>query len=204
MKKTLVLASLVLASMSFNVWCQEWKPGNRDWVNLPEVKRTKLALYLTPQEALEMKETQGNKVLFLDIRTRAEAMFVGMAGKVDALVPYMELPDMMADWDDKRSTYAVEPNPDFTKDVARRLAEKGLDKNAPIILMCRSGDRSARAADLLQMAGYTKVYSVVEGFEGDQAKEGPKAGQRVVNGWKNAGLAWSYKLDKTKAYFSTR
>ena len=33
------------------------------------------------------------------------------------------------------------------------------------------------------------------------AKEGPKAGQRAVNGWKNAGLPWSYKLDKAKMYF---
>jgi len=49
--------------------------------------------------------------------------------------------------------------------------------------------------------GYTKVYTVVDGFEGDLAKTGPQAGQRVVNGWKNAGLPWSYKLDKSKLYF---
>jgi hypothetical protein len=42
---------------------------------------------------------------------------------------------------------------------------------------------------------------VVDGFEGDMAKDGPKAGQRVLNGWKNAGLPWSYQLDKSKMYF---
>ena len=29
----------------------------------------------------------------------------------------------------------------------------------------------------------------------------PKAGQRIVNGWKNAGLPWTYKLEKSKMYF---
>jgi hypothetical protein len=30
------------------------------------------------------------------------------------------------------------------------------------------------------------------------AKDGPQAGKRVVNGWKNAGLPWSYQLEKEK------
>ena len=45
------------------------------------------------------------------------------------------------------------------------------------------------------------MYSVAEGVEGDTAKDGAKAGQRVVNGWKNANLPWTYKLDKAKMYF---
>jgi hypothetical protein len=28
-----------------------------------------------------------------------------------------------------------------------------------------------------------------------------QAGQRIVNGWKNAGLPWTYKLVKAKMYF---
>ena len=61
--------------------------------------------------------------------------------------------------------------------------------------MCRSGDRSARAINmLLTDRGYTKVYSVVDGYEGDLSK----AGRRDVNGWKNAGLPWTYELDKAK------
>ena len=66
--------------------------------------------------------------------------------------------------------------------------------------IARSGDRSAAAANLLAQAGFKSVYSVVDGYEGDLAKDGPKAGQRVVNGWKNAGLPWTYKLDKAKMY----
>ena len=81
-----------------------------------------------------------------------------------------------------------------------RDISKKLGKDDTIILICRSGDRTAKAADLLSSLGYTKVYSVPEGYEGDLAKEGDKAGQRAVNGWKNEGLPWTYKLDRQKMY----
>ena len=83
----------------------------------------------------------------------------------------------------------------------RRVKEKGLGKDATIIIICRSGDRTSKAQDRLAAAGYTKVYSIAEGFEGDTAKGGTQDGQRVVNGWKNAGLPWTYKLDKARMYF---
>jgi hypothetical protein len=38
---------------------------------------------------------------------------------------------------------------------------------------------------------------VVYGFEGELSDKG----RRTVNGWKNAGLPWSYELDKSKMYF---
>ena len=156
---------------------------------------------LTPREAWEVLQAAGGSARLVDVRTRAEAMYVGMPTPVDALVPYMEHPELMSDWDEQRSAYQLLPNSDFVSEADRRLKAKGLARNDRVILICRSGDRSARAADLLANAGYTRVYSVVEGFEGDAAKDGPKAGQRVVNGWKNAGLPWSYKLDKAKMYF---
>jgi rhodanese-related sulfurtransferase len=77
------------------------------------------------------------------------------------------------------------------------LSAKGLSKDDKVILMCRSGDRSARAADVLTDAGLTKVYSVFEGFEGDTSREG----RRTVNGWKNARLPWTYFLDTDKLIF---
>jgi rhodanese-related sulfurtransferase len=67
-------------------------------------------------------------------------------------------------------------------------------------LICRSGSRSAKAANLLAQAGYSQVYTT-DGFEGDAAKEGPHKGERAVNGWKNVGLPWSYRLDKTAMYW---
>jgi rhodanese-related sulfurtransferase len=103
-------------------------------------------------------------------------------------------------WDDAKKSLKLEPNPDFIPEVRRRLAAKGLDANSPVVLICRSGDRSAASANLLTEAGFTNVYSVVDGFEGDLAPSGPHEGRRAVNGWKNAGLPWSYKLDKAKMY----
>ena len=84
--------------------------------------------------------------------------------------------------------------------VERRLAARGLGRDATVVVICRSGDRSAVAADMLAKGGFAHVWSVVDGFEGDLAKEGPEAGHRVVNGWKNKGLPWGYRLDKAKMY----
>jgi rhodanese-related sulfurtransferase len=190
-----------LLAVSALAMAADWVPGSTDWGKLPEAKRSKLALYLTPQQAWDMKKKDPKGVAFFDIRTRAEAMYVGWPGDADALVPFVEHPELMSDWDDKRFMYKLEPNQDFVPEVERRLKEMGLGKDAPVILICRSGDRSSKAQDRLQVAGFTRVYSIAEGFEGDTVKDGPKAGQRAVNGWKNANLPWTYKLDKGKMYF---
>ncbi len=55
-----------------------------------------------------------------------------------------------------------------------------------ILLLGRSGQRSAIAADALAAAGLARVYTIVDGFEGDI---GP-GGRRDVNGWKNIGAPW--------------
>ncbi|WP_434515079.1 rhodanese-like domain-containing protein [Dechloromonas sp. ARDL1] len=202
MKKisTQLLATALIA-LSVSAWAADWTPGTTTWEQLPEIKRSKLGLYLTPQQAYDMKKKDPKGVAFFDIRTRAEAMYVGWPGDADALVPYVEHAEIMGEWDDKRFMYMLEPNVDFVPELERRLTQMGLGKDSPIILICRSGDRSSKAADRLQMSGYSNVYSVAEGFEGDTVKEGARSGQRAVNGWKNANLPWTYKLDKTRMYF---
>jgi len=197
-KNLLVAACIATAG---GAWAADWAPGSTSWEQLPDIKRTKLGLYLTPQQAYDMKKANPKAVALFDVRTRAEAMYVGWPGDADALVPFVEHPELMTEWDDKRHMYKLEPNQDFVPELERRLKDMGLGKDATIILICRSGDRSSKAADRLQAAGYGKVYSVAEGVEGDTAKDGAKAGQRVVNGWKNANLPWTYKLDKAKMYF---
>lgn len=172
-----------------------------DGAALPEPKRTRSGLYLEAREVPGFIEAQGGaaRVLFLDVRTRAEAMYVGMATPVDALVPYVEHQELMTDWDAQRNQYRLEPLQDFVPEVYRRLRAKSLDKTDVVVLMCRSGDRSSRGANRLAEDGFTRVYSVVDGFEGDMSKEG----RRSVNGWKNANLPWSYKLDKARMYFQS-
>lgn len=170
-----------------------------DAAQVPQAKQTKPGLYLDGKEAHALKQKLGEKALFIDIRTRGEVSYTGMATVVDAHVPFLEHPPN-APWDEKAGRFRLEFNNDFEAEVARRLVAKGLDKQDTVILICRSGDRTAKAVNLLAEQGYAKVYSVVDGFEGDVAKDGPDAGKRVVNGWKNAGLPWTYKLDKDKLY----
>lgn len=170
-----------------------------DATTVPKIKQTKLGQYLSAEEAARFVAKDPAATLFLDVRTPAEVAFVGMPTPADANVPYVVEPEFPV-WDAERSTLKLELNPDFVPEVRRRLTAKRLTPDNNVVLICRSGDRSALAANLLAEAGYKHVYSVVDGFEGDLAKDGPNAGRRVVNGWKNAGLAWSYKLDKAKMY----
>ncbi len=165
---------------------------------LAEKKQTALGFYLTAEEAHQMKMEQSD-ALFIDVRTRAEVAFLGMPSSADANIPYV-LADDFSTWSDKKKTFKFPANSEFQMAVDNLVAAKGLKKDSKIIVMCRSGSRSAKAANLLAKTGYTNVYTVVDGYEGDKAKEGNHKGQRVVNGWKNAGLPWSYKLDKQKMY----
>ena len=182
----------LLASVSLGASAQKL-----DASRVPEEMRSQPGLYLSPKQAHQFVRAQKGKVLFVDVRTRAEAQFLGMATPVDALVPYVEFQEFMTDWDEARGFYKLEPFSDFVPEVGRRLQAKGLTKSDPVVLICRSGERSSRGANLLADSGYTRVYTVVYGFEGELSD----SGRRNLNGWKNAGLPWSYELDKSKMYF---
>lgn len=62
--------------------------------------------------------------------------------------------------------------------------------------MCRSGGRSAIAVNMLAKAGFRNVYNITDGMEGDSVKDPNSVyqGQRLVNGWKNSGVPWTYKV----------
>ncbi len=170
-----------------------------DAARVPASKQTKAGLYLDAREAHALKQQSGSHALLVDIRTRGELIYLGMPSVADAHIPFVDHPPGTP-WDEKNARFRTDLNPDFEPELARRLAAQGLGKQDTVILICRSGDRSARAVNLLTELGYRKVYSVIDGFEGDVATEGAQAGQRVVNGWKNAGLPWTYKLEKNKMY----
>jgi rhodanese-related sulfurtransferase len=163
--------------------------------------RTPYDLYLTPREAYRKKLARGDALLLIDVRTRAEVKYIGMADPVDANIPVRLLRSDYA-WSEKSGTYRTRKNPDFVAAVERLLELRGLDRNSPIILMCQSGSRAPVAAKLLHQAGFGEVYTQYQGFEGFKAEQGPDKGHRVVNGWKNADLPWSYKLDASKMYFN--
>ena len=164
---------------------------------IPEKKQTKAGLYITAAEAQSM--LADDSVLFVDVRSRAEVAFLGLPSEADVNIPYMMMP-MMADFDEEKQGYALEINPDFPTVFKAYADEYGFSVSSPIIVLCRSGSRSAKAANLLYDMGYANIYSIVDGYEGDKAKDGPTKGQRTVNGWRNGGFAWSYKIRPEQAY----
>lgn len=163
---------------------------------LPSKKRTALGLYLTATEAVQLRTRDPDAVL-IDIRSRAEVAFVGVGEGIDKHIPYMIVEEGWQ-FDAEKGNYRLIPNPDFLEAFEAFAWDRGLDAEATILLMCRSGSRSARAANLLNQMGYRRVYSVIDGFEGDR---GP-SGVRDVNGWKNSGLRWSYRIPAEIAYRS--
>lgn len=170
-----------------------------DWSKLHAKKQTKLGLYMTAQQAYDHTIAHMDKTLFLDIRTPSELNYLGAASVMDAHVPFVLMD--ISGWNDKKHRYKRADNKNFVADVEARLKKKGLTKDDTVILMCRSGKRSASAVNKLAEAGYTKVYSVVDGYEGDKSKDPATKGMRVVNGWKNSGLPWTYSLDRDLMYF---
>jgi rhodanese-related sulfurtransferase len=166
---------------------------------VPDDKRSATGLHLTAVEAAAMKRADPAKVLFIDVRSRAEAVLLGMPTLADHLVPLLDY-SAPWEWSADQGEYLQQANPRFVQDVEQRLAKAGLTKNDPVILLCRSGTRSNSAAGLLSLYGFKKAYTVIDGYEGDLATSGPQAGQRSVNGWKNARLPWTYQLDSAKVY----
>jgi rhodanese-related sulfurtransferase len=57
----------------------------------------------------------------------------------------------------------------------------------PIVLICRSGNRSMDAGAALEEAGFTKVYNVLHGFEGDLDENHHR---NSSNGWRFDELPW--------------
>lgn len=159
---------------------------------LMEEKQTPLGLYLTSSDAAAALEASPG-IVFFDVRDPFEVMFIGHPTSIDAVVP---LEIVTPEFDAEQGGYSVELNPDFVAQVDAVVAREGAGKDSPVFVTCRSGNRSAAAAEALSDAGYTNVWNLVEGFEGDK----DEAGVRSANGWRNAGLPWTYKLTADQAW----
>ncbi|MEF8700844.1 MAG: rhodanese-like domain-containing protein [Candidatus Accumulibacter sp. UW26] len=161
-------------------------------------RQTAWGLYVDSREAYQMKSGEGGQeVLLVDVRDPIEIMFTGFADTVDINIPFMT--SNRQKWNEQKNVFAMEVNADFEPALARALAARKLSKDHAILLMCRSGgERGAPSARMLEGKGYKRVYVVVDGFEGDTVKEGERKNWRLVNGWKNSGLPWSYTLNKAK------
>lgn len=156
--------------------------------NLPERKQTTLGLYVTAREAYDMWQANPDNVKLLDVRTLEEYIFVGHPEKALNIPAFIQT----TNWDKNRNMFAMVPNPEFIT-----LVQKWFSKDEIILAFCRSGDRSAMAVNILARAGFTKVYTITDGFEGDKVMDTESLfhGKPMVNGWKNAGIPWTYTID---------
>lgn len=195
-KKIIQIVAMLAVAFSFVGSAQ----AEQDWSKLPEKKQTTLGLYMDSTMAYDYVMKNMDNTLFVDVRTPSEVNYLGATTVMDALIPWVFMDS--SGWNSQKHRYNRKSNDNFVADMDALLKKKGRTKDDVLILMCRSGDRSALAVNLLAKNGYTNVYTVVHGYEGDKAKDGPKKGQRVVNGWKNSGMPWTYTLDGDLMYLT--
>jgi rhodanese-related sulfurtransferase len=152
-----------------------------------EEKLTGLGLYVTAREAYEMWKVDPDQIKVLDVRTFEEYVLIGhaeMAANIPLAFPTYK-------WDAGKGNYSVVGNKDFVAHVKERFTP-----DDTILVMCRSGGRSAMAVNGLAKAGFTKAYNIIDGFEGDKVEDPESVyhGMRIRNGWKNSA-PWTYRLD---------
>lgn len=165
----------------------------------PAYRETTLGLYVTAEEAYALMQEDSDAVL-IDVRDPIEIKFTGFAAPTDIHVPWV-LADR-TQFDDDAQTWPIARNAGFEAQIRAELEAHGVESDTPIIMMCRSGaTRSAPAVDIVAEMGYSDVYSVSDGFEGGQLEDGDSAGVRARNGWRNAGLPWSYTIDPDVAWY---
>lgn len=190
-------AGILLLSISSSAFALDKSQISSKWMKTP------FELYLNPQEAYDLKTSKPDEVIFIDARSQAELHFTGMPETADVNIPYTFA---STHWKMKRDgiygTFKRKNNFYFTEAVENYIEAHGFSKDSPIIIQCTSNSRVPYAAKALHNVGFTKVYIQVEGYEGRKATSGKNKGKRVVNGWKNAGLPWSYYLLPEKMYFN--
>ncbi len=155
---------------------------------LAEKKVNKVGRYITAAESIDLLKERDD-VALVDIRSPAETMLVGYPTAADINIP-LKMIDPAYPFNAKKGRYKMRNNPDFMATMKSFLAE---EQPAAVLIICRSGGRSARAVDAMHEAGIeVPAYTVVDGFEGDKSD----AGKRTVNGWKNVGGEWTYKVNE--------
>ena len=153
--------------------------------DVPPLKRSDSDLYISAAEALRIRRSYPGEVVLIDIRSRIEVAYVGQPDLVDIHVPYLE-PAQPLQWNAASNSIRLQRNPTFVDEIKAALARLDGPAEPTLLLLCRSGQRSAIAADALAAAGLGRVYTVVDGFEGDVGPDG----RRNINGWKAAGGPW--------------
>ena len=121
---------------------------------------------ITPEDAWKL--FVGGQAHLIDVRTIEERKFVGHVPNTLHIA-----------W---QTGPALIKNPRFLREL-----ENKLPRDAIILFLCRSGKRSAAAAIAATNAGFSNVFNVREGFEGDLDERQQRG---AVSGWRQRGLPW--------------
>jgi rhodanese-related sulfurtransferase len=129
-----------------------------------------------PEEARELIEKQG--YVYVDVRSVPEFAAGHPEGAYN--VPIMHA-----------GAGGMSPNADFIT-----VMQKAFPRDAKLVVGCKAGGRSARAAAMLEAAGYTNVIDQTAGFDG-----GPDpASGRMIPGWRPAGLPVSQRAPAERTW----
>ncbi|MDO9225364.1 MAG: rhodanese-like domain-containing protein [Pseudomonadota bacterium] len=123
--------------------------------------------HLTPKETHDFLHSHPDAV-FIDCRSEFEFLFVGHPVGAILIAWYEGI-----NWD---------LNPHFLGQV--RMAAS---HHRPVLLICRSGNRSKEAGEYLEKNGFSDVYNVLYGFEGELDDNHQRS---THNGWRFDGLPW--------------
>ena len=119
-----------------------------------------------PVEAWALVES--GRAVLVDVRSSEERKFVGyVPGSIHVA------------W---ASGTALTRNPRFLRELEARVG-----KSDVLLLLCRSGKRSALAAEAATKIGFTSAFNVADGFEGELDGEGRRG---RLGGWRLHGLKW--------------
>lgn len=112
---------------------------------------------------------QDSQAVLVDVRTAEERKFVGYVAE-----------SLHVAW---ATGTALTRNPRFVKELETKVK----DKSRVILLLCRSGKRSTAAAEAAAKAGFSNIFNVAEGFEGDL---NPAQQRGQLGGWRFHQLPW--------------
>ena len=173
-----------------------WLPLSLAESPLPVQKQTVLGLYVTAKEAHKMWLADKDNIKILDVRTPEEYVFIGHAPMAQN-IPFQLFNYKMAV---RNKGPLMKTNPNFIAEVGQKFKPSDT-----ILVICRSGNRSAAAVNAMAAAGFKIAYSVTDGFEGDRVKDPSSSfyGKRFKNGWRNSGVPWTDKLNPELIWISS-
>jgi rhodanese-related sulfurtransferase len=136
---------------------------------------------VTPEEARDLMEKEG--YAYLDVRSVGEFAAGHPEGAYN--VPLLDM-----------GPTGMTPNPDFLA-----VVEKSFARETRLVVGCKAGGRSARAAALLEQAGFQNVVDQRCGFDGAPLPTGG-----IDPGWRPKGLPTSTAghPDRTYAALASR